>query len=268
MHLVKHEKERSGESYVSVSTARIEVVAKNLLRSNSYLYGLKSRVQPNGPFERRVVQRGDDAVIEGFPRSGNTFATTAFGYAQNRQTTLGNHCHASAQLHRARRFDVPAMVVVRDPKDAALSMLVYRGAVSGSADTVLRDYINFYRSALQISDFWVPAPFLEVISDFGSSIRRLNYWFGTSFDEYRGDDASDDVVRKLIGAKREKIERELGEALPLSRSTLPDAAKAASRPIFEDQLKTESAKRLLEIAQEVYARVLVHPSLSIGLPHD
>ncbi|MEZ5841084.1 MAG: hypothetical protein R3D02_11910 [Hyphomicrobiales bacterium] len=47
-------------------------------RNNPTLFDLFWRRQEQQRFRRRVVRRGDDAVIEGYPRSANTFATYAF----------------------------------------------------------------------------------------------------------------------------------------------------------------------------------------------
>src|SRR5262245_54574684 len=52
-------------------------------------------IQPerNGP-----VFRDTDAVIEGFPRSANTFAAAAFALAQTTPVRLAHHLHVPSQI--------------------------------------------------------------------------------------------------------------------------------------------------------------------------
>src|SRR5205814_3293356 len=59
-----------------------------------------------------------EVVIEGFPRSGNTFAVAAFHYAQRpRDVKIAHHAHVPAQLLSAVRLGLPAVVLVRDPEE-------------------------------------------------------------------------------------------------------------------------------------------------------
>jgi hypothetical protein len=56
------------------------------------------------------VSRTTEIVIEGYPRSGNTFAVVAFRLAQGREIEIAHHLHAAAQIKRAARLDVPAFI--------------------------------------------------------------------------------------------------------------------------------------------------------------
>ena len=84
-------------------------------------------------------------VIEGFPRSGNTFARRAFLMAQGEgfdKTRISVHFHVPAQVVRAARWQIPTLVLIRKPKDAVLSFVV-RDPIS--VDLALKYYISFYR---------------------------------------------------------------------------------------------------------------------------
>src|SRR4051794_35640317 len=65
-----------------------------------------------------AADRTTDIVIEGFPRSGNTFAVVAFRLAQSRAMQVAHHLHIPAQLLWADRVGMPSMVLVRNPVDA------------------------------------------------------------------------------------------------------------------------------------------------------
>ena len=69
-------------------------------------------------FERAVTP-DTQLVIEGFPRSGNTFARRAFVMAQDERfdkTRIARHLHVPAQVVRAARWQIPTLVLIRKPK--------------------------------------------------------------------------------------------------------------------------------------------------------
>jgi hypothetical protein len=68
----------------------------------------------------RLVTPDTQLVIEGFPRSGNSFARRAFVMAQNEsshKTRIAHHIHVPAQVVRAARWRIPTLVLIRrDPE--------------------------------------------------------------------------------------------------------------------------------------------------------
>ena len=90
-----------------------------------------------------IVSKDTEIVIEGFPRSVNTFAVVAFTFAQGRPVKIARHLHAPAQVIAAVRREIPCIVLIRKPRDAVLSLLVRAPHIS--ADQALKDYIRFYR---------------------------------------------------------------------------------------------------------------------------
>jgi hypothetical protein len=135
------------------------------------------------------VDRGTDAVIEGFPRSANTFAATAFELAQRRSVRVARHLHVPAQIIAGTRWGIPTMVLVRDPEEAIISLVVW--APDTTLQQGVKDYVRFYRRVYPYRDGFVVARFEEVTTDFGKVIRRLNERFATTFDEF--EHTSDNV---------------------------------------------------------------------------
>jgi len=71
---------------------------------------------------RKFVSRLTDLVIEGFPGSGNSFASNCVRAAITISANIESHYHYTAQLKRAVTLNVPAVVLVRDPAGACASM--------------------------------------------------------------------------------------------------------------------------------------------------
>jgi hypothetical protein len=123
-----------------------------------------------------------EIVIEGFPRSANSFAVAAFARAQGRKPEIAHHVHAPAQILGAAHRNVPAIALIRNPEDAVLEYVIKKPDITiGQA---LRGYVRFYEPLLACRGAFVTGLFDEVTSDFGAVIRRVNERFRTSFTEF------------------------------------------------------------------------------------
>ena len=140
------------------------------------------------PFARRrygrdrAYSKGCEIVIEGFPRSANSFSVNAFELAQDRPVQIAHHVHAPAQVLAAVSDGVPAIVLARRPKDAVLSLLLWHPHLR--VRDAVRSYDAFYRPLLPHTDGFVVGEFSQVTGDFGSVIRRVNERFGCDFAEF------------------------------------------------------------------------------------
>jgi hypothetical protein len=148
------------------------------------------------PEKMGPVFRDTDAIIEGFPRSANTFAATAFELAQTRPVRVARHLHVPSQIIAGARLGIPTIVLVRDPEEAVLSLSLWTPHVT--LEDGLRDYIRFYRRILPYRDRFVVATFEEVSTDFGVVIRRLNERFGSTFQEFQHTDANVALCFRII----------------------------------------------------------------------
>ena len=128
---------------------------------------------------QRPVRRDTDLVIEGFPRCANTFAVLAFRYLQARDTHVASHVHSAAQVLRASAWGIPTIVLLRDPIDAVVSLVVRHPEIT--LDSALRSYNCFYGSIRGCRDSFVAATFDQVTSQFAEVILATNRRFGTRF---------------------------------------------------------------------------------------
>lgn len=153
---------------------------RELVGDNPAFLPLVLALTPEG--RRRRVTATTDVVIEGYPRSGNTFAVWAFRLAQPRPVTLASHAHVPAQVKRAVALGIPTLVVVRPPLDAAASLLVAAPHLRPAA--ALREYAHHHRELVPFASGFLVATFDEVTRDFGEVIRRLNRRFDTRFEPF------------------------------------------------------------------------------------
>ena len=165
---------------------------KNIIRNNATVFKVLWTYREKEGFDRRVLRRGDDMLIEGYPRSANSFAYYTFLLSQNNPLKVGNHTHSPSQFALARKYKIPAMLVIRQPVDAVLSYILYDQNLS--ALTALERYVSFHKPLIANPTGFVVAPFDEVITDFGESMRRLNSHFNCSFVVFSHDEAN---VKKI-----------------------------------------------------------------------
>ncbi len=199
------------------------------------------------------VSRTTEIVIEGYPRSGNTFAVVAFRLAQDRKIKMAHHLHAAAQIKRAARLDVPAIVLIREPSEAILSLVVRDP--HASMRWALRSYVRFYSAVVPCLEKAVVAPFAIVTSDLASIIRIVNTRYGTAFKEFvPSEDALNSVQQKVEWmGQQDSIstgwDYRLGVALPSEQRR---RAKQANRTEY----LAEGNKSLRLAAESLYERVM------------
>ena len=128
----------------------------------------------------RAVRRDTELVIEGFPRSANTFALVAFEAMQDRPVRVAHHLHSAAQVLRAVEWGIPALVLVREPRDAIVSQHIYLGGKVTLA-TCARIYIDFHEPLVDSLDRLLVADFATVTDDWPAVMAALNRKYGTTF---------------------------------------------------------------------------------------
>lgn len=199
------------------------------------------------------VSQATEIVIEGYPRSGNTFAAVAFRQAQGREIKMAHHLHAAAQIKLAARLGVPAIVLIREPSEAILSVLVRDP--HASMRWALRSYVRFYSTVLPYLDKAVVGPFETITSDLASIIRMVNTRYGTAFKEFVPTEDTVNSVRQTVeqlGQLDSTVtgwDYRLGVALPSEQRR---RAKDAHRAEYLD----ERNKPLRLAAESLYERVM------------
>src|SRR5215207_9929823 len=198
---------------------------------------------------RRIVSPDTQLVIEGFPRSANSFARLAFRVAQNEKVSVAHGLHVPAQVIRAARWEIPTLVLIRKPKDAILSF-VLRDPIS--VDQALKYYLSFYETVEKYRDAYVLGLFEEVTEDFGEVIRRVNDKFGTAFSLFSHDERNVDRVFARIEKNSRK---RFGETSLENKVSRPFASREKLKREVGYELENPKRRDLISRAETVYDRL-------------
>ena len=204
--------------------------------------------------QARIVTPDTQLVIEGFPRSANTFARVAFNRAQSERVRIAHGLHVPAQVIRAATWRIPTLVLIRKPKDAVLSFAI-RDPIS--VDQALRYYITFYETVEEYREAYVLGLFEEVTEDFGEVIRRINDRFGTTFSPFTHDE------RNVVGvfARIEKNTRKrFGETSLENKVSRPFASREKHKREVGYELENPKRRDLISRAETVYDRLTRKPA--------
>ena len=197
----------------------------------------------------RVVTPDTQLVMEGFPRSANSFARVAFNRAQSERVRIAHGLHVPAQVIRAARWRIPTLVLIRKPKDAVLSFAI-RDPIS--VDQALRYYLSFYETVEEYRDAYVLGLFEEVTEDFGQVIRRINDKFGTTFSVFRHDERNVDGVFARIERNSRK---RFAETSWENKASRPFAAREKLKREVGYELEDPKRRDLISRAETVYDRL-------------
>jgi hypothetical protein len=202
-----------------------------------------------------------ELVVDGYPRSGNTFVVAAIHMAQEPgDLRIAHHTHMPAQLLRAVRLGLPAVALIRDPEESVLSLVVRKTQLT--AGSALRGWVRFYRPVVPVRDRIVVASFEEAVADVGAIVRRVNDRFGTTFREF-------EHTREHVRSVQERIERgdlnTFGSTSEAARGGgLPSTARDALKDRLRAQYRSNRLRSLRTRAERLYRALTAHSGAPVA----
>jgi hypothetical protein len=234
--------------------SRLWALARRSLRRG--WYDVKTVVAPYPMLALPAARRrhgapvGPDTqiVIEGFPRTANTFAVVAFTMAQAEPVRVAAHVHAPAQLIAAAERGIPAIALIREPEPTVLSFAIRHPDIGVRHG--LFGYVRFYEPLLRYRDRIVVGRFSDVTTDFGAVIRRVNERFGTSFGIF--EHTEDNVRRSFEEIDRGYAGREDRGAGFESIVPRPSGQRDGVKDTLRTEYRSPRSARLRGRAEAVY----------------
>jgi hypothetical protein len=189
-------------------------------------------------------------VIEGCPRSGNSYALAAFRFA-NPNAPVASHRHSPTAVRAGLRRGKPVIVIIRRPRPTIASGLQYYPDQPPTWAIAL--YRRFHQGLLPMADRVVIATFEEVTENFGDVVRRCNARYGTDFVPYERTESSEKALAEMLD---EWVLESFGEEELPRVSGRPSAARLPADEILASLSQELQAE--IEELDKLYNAVLLH----------
>lgn len=196
---------------------------------------------------KRAITAQTEAVIEGFPRSGNTFAYFALQDANGGPLPVSSHVHVPAQVRRAVALGKPTLFVVREPVACLASLLT--AAPHVRIGPAFDEYIHHHELVAPLVDDLVVGTFEQITADFGVVTDRLNARFGTAFPRFAHTPENVERVFARIDAHYEELYGDRATERVVPR---PSPARKAEKAWLTEQLTSARHAPLLARATAAY----------------
>jgi hypothetical protein len=129
---------------------------------------------------QKLRSRGDlldpnyDLLLDGFPRSGNTFASLMIEESQQSRLKVVTHRHTPPPFLHAVKIGKPACLTLRRPFDAITSWVIYTNRPIRS---VIQYYLDFHQILLPYRSKFLIVPFFILTEDFSLVLQLINARF-------------------------------------------------------------------------------------------
>lgn len=190
-----------------------------------------------------------DVVVDGFPRSANTYVWYALKASVEPKYVVRGHTHAASTLKAAVAAEKPVMLLVREPDGAVSSLYQLLNGVS--LESCLNSYARFYTQCYSLKRRLYIAEFNDVINDFGAVSQDFYDRFGLDWPAYHKNEANEFLVNDAIEYANRR--RNLGEVREAGIAR-PSAHRKSAEEVMVDLSKREHSAR--ERARRAYHRLV------------
>ncbi len=202
----------------------VETLRQSLIAAN---------IQP-----RKICSERSALVVEGYPRSGNSFLVSVMSELMQERMPLSHHTHRAENLLIADALKIPTVVLVREPIAAITSISIFSNR---PVDFWAERYVEFYSVIDQLQNPFLLLRFDEVIGDTAMVLRQVSAFAphlrlrGTLSDaierasektKARAAHRFGDQAERKIGrpdAQREELKKAVSEEVRAFLADNPDA---------------------------------------------
>lgn len=197
-----------------------------------------------------LVSKEKNLVIEGFPRSANSFVYTAFKVSQDEKLQIAHHLHHEAQLFLAARHKIPTVVLIREPFEACISTAIFNNEKSILKS--LNEWIRFYKTVEQLHDKIVICDFKDATYNINALFHKINKKYKTNFKKVKMISLRKkvfEIINKFNIKNKSNKRQEFQIAIPnLKRNSI-------KKTLTKKMLCDPQVKRKYAIAKSLYLRL-------------
>lgn len=194
----------------------------------------------------QVVRARSDLVLEGFPRSANSFLRESL-LAVGPDLEIASHVHQAPHVRRGVELGVPVVVVVREPLPAVASMLLREP--ERRAEDLLRWYVRFHAGV------WPVVERVSLVGFRAATARLPDVMAGIGHQVGRTLAPAGDDHDARVFARLEQVDRERLGSADEHHVARPSAARNESAATIREALRASvPLQHLVREAEDWYAR--------------
>lgn len=206
---------------------KLKLFIQNFPRSYKLLQKWRFR---NKKYSDNLIDKKSNIVIEGYPRSANSFSVKAFRFSNNERMRIATHLHSYTQIITGVRHNIPILMTIRDPYSAVSSYATFKAKNIGiekfkkefNVKWLIKEYIYFYEKLVPYKGKIVVAKFDDILNDYGEIIQEVNFMYNTSFVPFVHNEKNVKSIFNSSGkhlspsVKRDNIKLDLAESVNLA----------------------------------------------------
>lgn len=216
---------------------------RSFVGQNRHLFGLVQRLSPTQRIHT-LVQRNTDICIEAPSGSGNSYFVNGFRKI-NPNVRVAHHHHVAAQVMRGVHFQIPTVVILRDPIACVVSRAAYWNTPV-LIGPIFRQWIRFFRTVEPILDRATVVSFESVTRRPNEVIKAINDQFDTTFNSRFPE-------MEQIAADMNRAYARSAGGPDQQNPNLPSAEKEALKTHFRSLV---AAHRLAQPACDLYSMLV------------
>lgn len=187
-----------------------------------------------------------DLTVEGFGRSGNTFAVTGLEISQVPPLKIASHYHYPVAVSRSVKAHVPVCLLLRNPVDSIASYCQYS---HWPPRRFVEDWIDYHRILLPYLDDVCVCRFEDFSKDFNVIIDAINKKHGMTLTRVDDSGAFTKKVFEAIEGKQKASEGAVDEL----RVHRPSEVRANRKPAIVEQIRRDCAPLMRQV-EDLYQR--------------
>lgn len=192
----------------------------------------------------KFCSKKDDICIEGYPSSANSFLYNVLKRVRD-DISVSHHTHSIANIKRALSYDVPVVVVFRDPLES-ISSTVYRFEKTIYAQIIR--YLNFYEYVVGESDSILLISFKQVTQKTSNTVRKIEKYSEISLP-FQNMEKVEKNVKQYIKTWSKKNKSNRGGNLP-----------SKNKDIEKNKIK----EKINQMERSAEARELYHKLIEVS----
>tara|TARA_B100001057_G_scaffold161708_1_gene162359 strand:- start:25341 stop:26078 length:738 start_codon:yes stop_codon:yes gene_type:complete len=139
-------------------------------------YQAYSRVR----YPKSSITKKTNILIEGFGRSGSSFTADSFKIANDNNIQLAWNQKSPSAIYEAIKWNIPTLVLIRDPKSVVISYKVMNPKLS--IKLLLEEYIKYYSCIWRYRNHYLVCTNDYVWNDFNQLIKIMNNKFNINLN--------------------------------------------------------------------------------------